>query len=837
MRKTIPLLSGWQMKSFPPCETWGEQWEQALSDAQPGPWLAATLPASVQEVLWEHGRLDKTVLETGDAKETLWVSELDWAFKRMFPLKPEGRIFLFFKGLDAVADIVLNGRRIARHLSMFLPAYIEVTGQIQEENELLLYFYAPQKVRKWLEGRVREQERTRLTAMSYYRKAHGDFSPHAGVVPYFTPIGVYDGIELIVVPEARLDCVDVNTSFTTDYATAFIKVNAQVTAVQPSDRLTVRAALYDPDGKEVSSAQADLGEELCLAVDHPRLWWPANYGGQPLYTLHTELMSPLGTADRDEKQLGLREIREVGPIQYEVNGVRVRLWGSCITPMFGPSHRYIQERAQTILDHAQRANINALRIWGPGQQYNDRFYEETDRRGILLWQDFPIAGSHLPEDKDFVDTALAEARAMVLRLKHHSSILLWCGCNETPYMCDLFGKKETKRLGHDLIYHHFRNLANSLDPQRTYRASSPIGGAYPNDPRIDTHGSRAALSYLPGEDYANFLSENIRTFIPELKSVRRFLPGEKFWDGTWKDGAPHGASSPIPPAWLARTINHWAEKAGPVERFYDADGPRSLIYKFNAAAAYDIRQILHKSRRGKPFYRSDGERLTNGHLIWKFCTAWPQIYCSYIDYFLEPGQPYYALRRAYTPLLVSIDVQDHVYIWGVNDTREDFNGRVEISVYDLESQTMFAQRTYAAAIVEGASQILCNLDGIGQFWRTCVIFARLVDMEEREVSRDFAYVKAERYLPFPDAKLTLAKDLSGRIIVTADKFARCVELSGQCDGDEFGWYFEDNWFDLMPGETRLIAVYGRHDRGEITARAQYATKSAKLKYIRLMDAD
>ncbi len=832
MRKTIPLLDQWRIKSFTPGETWGDQWRQAVYDTQPEHWLAATVPASVQEVLWAHDKLDKTVLDTGDARETLWVSELDWAFRRTFSLKAQGRVFLSFKGLDAVVDIVINGQLLMRHLSMFLPVEIEITGKLIEENELLLYFYAPQKVRAWMDACVHDGERPRLSGMSYYRKAHGDFSSHAGVIPYFTPIGVYDDIELVLVPEARLDHVDVQTSFTTDFAKAFIKINTTVTSAFKDARLFVDAVLLDPFGKQVVTAQSLQGEQLILNVKQPELWWPRNYGGQPLYTLQVSLMSSGEVVDRDEKRLGLREIVPVGPLQFAVNGVRVRLWGSCITPMFGPSHRYIPERAQTLLDHAQRANINALRIWGPSQQYNDRFYEETDRRGILIWQDFPISGSHLPEDQDYLEITLSEARAMVLRLKHHASILLWCGCNETVYMCDLFGKEETKRLGHDLIYYHFRDVVNSLDPQRVYRASSPIGGVYPNDPHIDTHGSRAALSFVPGEDYANFFSENIRTFIPELKSVQRFLPGNLLWDGKWKDGAVFGADSPLPPAWHARTINHWSEKAGPYERFYEATDAQSLIYKYNAAAAHDIRLILHNSRRGKPFYRSEGDRMTNGHLIWKLCTAWPQIYCSYIDYFLEPGQPYYALKRAYSPLLVSIDVQDHVYVWGVNDTCKDFHGQVELSVYDLCSQKMFAKKTYAAAVISGASQILFNLDEIGQFWRTCVLFARMMDEQGHEISRDFVYMKAERFLPFPDAKLTLKLDTDGSISITANKFARCVELSGVKDGDAFGWYFEDNWFDLMPGETRCIAVYGRHDYGEITAKAQYSSEYTTIPYLR-----
>ena len=43
--------------------------------------------------------------------------------------------------------------------------------------------------------------------------------------------------------------------------------------------------------------------------------------------------------------------------------------------------------------------------------------------------------------------------------------------------------------------------------------------------------------------------------------------------------------------------------------------------------------------------------------------------------------------------------------------------------------------------------------------------------------------------------------------MTADSFARCVELSGVSeDGNEFGWYFEDNYFDLFPYEKKRIKV-------------------------------
>jgi hypothetical protein len=55
-----------------------------------------------------------------------------------------------------------------------------------------------------------------------------------------------------------------------------------------------------------------------------------------------------------------------------------------------------------------------------------------------------------------------------------------------------------------------------------------------------------------------------------------------------------------------------------------------------------------------------------------------------------------------------------------------------------------------------------------------------------------------------------------------DRFARSIVLEGDDEGDEFGWLFEDNWFDLVPGERRAVRVLGRHERGRITARAWYS---------------
>ena len=72
--------------------------------------------------------------------------------------------------------------------------------------------------------------------------------------------------------------------------------------------------------------------------------------------------------------------------------------------------------------------------------------------------------------------------------------------------------------------------------------------------------------------------------------------------------------------------------------------------------------------------------------------------------------------------------------------------------------------------------------------------------------------------------LYFERTYSGTIghLLESDSFARFVELSGNDGGDEFGFYFEDNYFDLMPGVRKKIRISGRHEGGIITAKAHYS---------------
>jgi hypothetical protein len=59
-----------------------------------------------------------------------------------------------------------------------------------------------------------------------------------------------------------------------------------------------------------------------------------------------------------------------------------------------------------------------------------------------------------------------------------------------------------------------------------------------------------------------------------------------------------------------------------------------------------------------------------------------------------------------------------------------------------------------------------------------------------------------------------------------------VTLEGDAGGDTFGWFFEDNYFDLLPGEIKKVRILGRHRQGRVSARPWYSLRAATIDWQR-----
>ena len=817
------LSQGWKIKSIPPQATLTAA---ILADAQRAGdakgWLAAkTMPAMVHDILLQHGKIKAPWLP-GGTEECFWVGEQDWVYAVRFAATDQGReTWLRFQGVENRVDVYLNGQHLASH-SDKLPLSVNVTGRLRPENALALHFHSDSRP-----GKADAPGRGRRSSSGSY----------LGPNPALSPVGVFDKVFVEVSDGHVLKEVVADVSLDETLTKGTVTVDATGTSRLSSVEIHVR--LLGPDGRLVGESTVpaavkggEFAGHCVLSVDRPRLWWPRGYGDQPLYHAEVALLAEGRVQQTQRRTIGFRRVTMPELLHFAVNGVPVFLRGGAwVTPNL-MSDVWDPTREERLFALAENANFNAFRIWGQVEAPQDEFYEMADARGFLLWQDF----TRLPMGPDARSREIccAKATGLIRRLKHHPSILCWCGCNEAAmwshedYNSDFQDRGPWPGLP---AAEAVGAVCKELDPDRYYQPSTPYFGMNPNDPREgNTHGY-TNLWFVPGYDYLNFASEDTRIAAPSLHSLKRFMPPQDLWPEGYSTLSLPGNKYPFPKTWLPYTTSESWKKTGPVEQFCDATDAASLVYRLGMAEALYYQDTVERQRRGRPATEQSDRRSCGGYIVWKYNDSWPQVYSAKVDYFLEPYHAYYALRRAYTPVMLSFDIGTYIYLWAINDTREPISGTVKIQLYHLEKNEFRKEILREVTLAPGKSAVVVRLDqaGIRAFRREHILFAALTDKSGHVLARVNAPADIERRLMFPDAKLDV-RVKNGDLVITTDKFARCVTLEGDANGDPFGWFFEDNYFDLLPGETRVVRILGGHSVGRITAKPWYSPHQTTVEW-------
>ncbi|HUV62966.1 MAG TPA: glycoside hydrolase family 2 protein [Sedimentisphaerales bacterium] len=805
----IEVASGWRIKSVAPQAALDATFlAEAAQGLDSQGWMdAGVMPATVHDILLRLGKIEAPWLPRGTEK-CFWVGQQDWVYAVRFAVEDQGRdARLRFQGLENKVDVYLNAERLGSHASK-LPLTIDVSGRLRPENVLVIHCHAD------------------------FRPGQGLRAPlgsYLGPNPALSSVGVFDRVFVEISDGHRLQEVVADVSLNEALTQGTVAVDAVGTSHLSSVELCVR--LLDPDNQLVSESTVPVTVKSgaftghCLvSVDRPRLWWPRLYGDQSLYHAEISLLAQGRVQQTEQRTLGFRRITMPEPLHFVVNGVPVFLrGGDWVTPNL-MSDVWDQTRHERLFALAENADFNAFRVWGPAEAPQDRFYEMADARGFLLWQDF----TRLPmkSDTKSIATCTDKATGLIKRLKHHPAILCWCGCNEAAQWAHEDYNKDFTDHGpwQGLpAAQAVGAVCRALDPDRYYQPSSPYFGMNPNDPRQgNTHGY-TNMWFVPGYDYLNFASEDTRISAPPLHSLQRFMAPQDLWPEGYSTLYLPGNRHPYPDTWLPYTCAESWKKTGPVEKFYDATDAAGLVYRLGMAESLYYQNTVERQRRGRPATERSDRRCCGGYIVWKYNDSWPQVYSSKVDYFLEPKHVYYALRRAYAPVMLSFDIDTFITLWAINDTKEPVTGTVTIRLYHLEQNEFRKEIRREVTVPPGQSTVVVRLDqaGIRAFRKEHILFATLTEASGRVLARANAFADIERRLTFPEATLDVQVH-DGVLVLTTDKLARCVTLTGDAQGDPFGWFFEDNYFDLLAGETKAVRILGDHHEGRITAKPWYS---------------
>ena len=308
-------------------------------------WYDMNVPGSAMETFCKEGILPDPYYGMNEYKWTeFWKNDFD--IRSTFSVSAEEiaseEILLTFYGIDTVADVFLNGKKLGHTENMHRTWVYQVKELVKEgENLLELHIASPVKfieTYKPEKGREIHFTNTGTTSGSQYiRKAHSMFGWDWG--PKLPDAGLFRGVELCCFDTARLGESLIRQEHMDGAVTLHIgseieKADGQVvkagnTAMQSNENSAENIAAevkentvesvdrqVRKNAAEISAAQPEsggsaqpgvsglqlfyelrdpssaliyTGTDSDINVTNPALWWPNGYGKQPLYTLTIQL--------------------------------------------------------------------------------------------------------------------------------------------------------------------------------------------------------------------------------------------------------------------------------------------------------------------------------------------------------------------------------------------------------------------------------------------------------------------------------------------------------------------------------------------------------------------
>ncbi|MEG3122723.1 beta-mannosidase [Sphingomonas sp. GB1N7] len=820
-RDAVPLTSGWTMRIDPA--------DQAAAKAHPkaARWLRATVPGSAQTDLIAAKIIPDPHVGLNEA-QVQWVGLTDWQYRTTLRATPEllarGHVDLVFDGLDTFAEVRLNGAKLLAADNAHRRWRVPVKALLKPgANDLLVTFRSPirtlqpmvLKTANPLPGEYDSMfgdEPAGKQTSPYIRKPKYQYGWDWG--PRIVTQGIWRAARIEAWDDARIEAMRVVQEGLTR---AEALLTAELDVVAGAERpVTIQVAVTAPDGaitratRTVTVAAGASHVAVPVAIADPKLWFPAGYGAQPLYTVTASIAG----SDTATRRTGLRtvELRRDKDAQgrgmaFVVNGIPIFAKGANLIPFDMVPARVPVSQIRTVLAGARDANMNMIRVWGGGYYLDDAFYDLADEMGLMVWQDFMFGGAVTPPDREFRESVRIEAEEQVDRLQAHPSIVIWAGNNEVLSGWDRWsdrvafkkavGADEQERVGVGmavLFGQVLRDAAERRDPDAVYWPGSPSSN-YEGRPDTDSDGDRHYWDVWGGkkpvEAYLDscprFMSEYGLQAMPDLRTIATF--------------AQPSDLSPTSPVMKAH------------QKFMKGEGNDRLLFyiRQNYREPRDFAEFVYLSQ----VMQAEGIALaalhhracrpvTMGSLYWQLNDVWPGASWSSIDYYGRWKALNFNARRFFAPLAITAERKDGATkVSLISDATAPTEARWRVHTIDVDGKVL-ATREAAVTLTPLSANAVATLSdaalfGGGDPARTIAVAELLVD--GRSVSRTLATAVAPKDMALPDPGITARWD-GDRLTLGATRLARAVWI----DFPGLDATPSDNAFDLLPGETRTVTV-------------------------------
>ena len=791
--------------------------------------VAATVPGSVYNDLINAGLLDDPYWRDNE-DSALQIMNNDFEYTGtisvdMSAADESDEVLLRFEGLDTLADVSFNGNELGSTDNMHRCWNYSVKDFLRDgSNEIRIIFHSPIKY-------IKEQyekdpailgTEDAMRGFPKIRKGHYMFGWDWG--PRIPDAGIWKPVTMPAVNKAELKRVYIRQKFNDDMSSValsvetayrYAKETTEHVITTDSDSLCtgmhIRVTVYDPQSKVLPG----------LVVMRPQLWWPNGYGEQPLYTIVTELLDENDVVlDTVTKRIGLRRLEQStikdeygNEFAHVVNGVKIFAMGADYIPEDNILARTGYDRTLELLTQCKAAHFNCIRVWGGGLYPSDDFYDICDELGLLVWQDFMFACANYRLTRAFEDNIMAELKDQIRRLSHHASLGLWCGNNEMEMFVDQgeWGAKNEIKSDYVKMYEYlFPRLLEEEDPDRFYWPASPSSGGgfdYPNDPnRGDVHywdvwhGNKPFTEYR--KFYFRYLSEFGFQSFPSLKTIESFTKEEDrnvfsyVMEKHQRNASANGK------------IMNYMEQT-----FLYPNSLDVLVYASQLLQAEAIRYGVEHFRRNR------GRCM--GTVYWQLNDCWPVASWSSIDYFGRWKALHYYAKRFFAPLMISCE-EEGVLTQSMNVNAEPYEVKKSIRLNVANERRSDCLVTVKWQLRKSDGSIICDntqelaVPALTSVWMDKVelneagLYDNYVSYQLLEgdsiVSEGTVLFCAPKHFRFEDPGLQVGFE-NGEIVVSAEKYAKSVEISN--DNDDL--ILSDNYFDLNGGTKRVKVIKGSAD--------------------------
>jgi exo-1,4-beta-D-glucosaminidase len=574
-------------------------------------------------------------------------------------------------GISSKADIYLNGKQIANsnvQAGSYTGLNYDITGNLTTGTNVILV-------------KVYPTDYNRDLALGFV-----DWNPS----PPDNGTGLWRNVEI-----KQSGPVAISTPRIVTTLKGVISIRLDVKNLQ--DRGTqgeVTCSVADPAGKEIATQRAEFRMntglqqklELNVTVTRPQLWWPRQWGAQPLYSVECKASTGAGISDTTGRtKFGVRTVSSIltatNDTKFYINNNPFQVLGAGYTSDI--FLRFSEQKLRKQFEYMLDMGLNTVRL--EGKQEHPYLYDLADELGLMVmagweccdkWEGWSYnnEGSGLKwTDADYSIANLSMRHEAEMMQSHPSMLTFLVGSDFWP------DDKATK-IYVDALHAYDWNIpiissaSQRGSPKLLGNGGMKMEGPYDWVPPNYWYDDQLGAAF----GFASELGAGAGT--PELNSLKKFLSPSDL-DDLWKQPK--------------KGLYHMSTASS---QFYTREIYNDALWKRYGAPTSLEDYLLKSQMADYETTRAQFEsyaaswnlsRPATGAIYWMLNNAWPSLHWNLFDYYLHPHATYFGSKVALRREHVAYDYKTES-IWLINRRTDKAGMRtIEYELISLNGTVLF----------------------------------------------------------------------------------------------------------------------------------------------------